>query len=791
MTKSTRRLRVAAAAAAAAAVLALGAPLIPRAGMTHDESWHAEPAVAIIDRAAARPLSFWPDFPLMRDSYNGALKTYYLAGVFKLFGASPAILRWATLSLGALAASALSLLASSLYGDAVGLAFSAVVATDPALILMTCFDTGPAALMLLLKSLGFLCLALWWRGRGGSRVLAAGAFFLGLTLSDKAHAVWLLAGLAAAGAWRAKEIRKRLSGGRFAAASLAAGASPFILFNILKPLATMRHDNFAAAHLVGPRWVALDAMLTGEWNYNYIAGGFPLALAQAYWIILIAISVAAALGAWRSKGRVGLRGAATWLLIFFSGFAASAVTPSPVKGPHLFLLYPIPFLALASLAAAAGPRLRIALSLGALCLAGRNLAAMRSFTSDLSRTEGSLRGAAELSSFADAVAEEARAHPEAQFFTEDGSVQGWLSLYWRCRLKTTALAAPLSPASAAPVLSAPLAVVLLADFPWIRDRARPLLESAGARLVPLSEVGALDRGGVLGAYRVEVPEDIRRAIGAPPRPVASGPRPKQSQASRAVGEAEALWRRGDAGGALAAVSKRGLAGPDRDADQRLVWLLCEIAEAEARAGRSDRAASLLAKARTLPASEQSSRRLARAYDAALGDPGSALALVRPLNASSRSAADWIDQSQMAARCGQTSLALASLDRALSLRPDDAMLREIALGYQGLGRAERALVQLADLARRKPGEPALLVDKAVAEFSLGSSTQAAADLSLALERDRTLGAAYLSLAAIQENNGDREAALRTIDAGLAASPGSLRAQLSSERRRLAGAAIRSK
>ncbi len=119
----------------------------------------------------------------------------------------------------------------------------AALALDSLYLLTACFDWGPVALQHLLLIAGTYSWVRFFDSR--ARVWAAlGGFVWGLALWDKALAVWLLAGLAAATilTLRHKIGALRLDALALGALGLAAGASPLILYKLRNGGATIREN---------------------------------------------------------------------------------------------------------------------------------------------------------------------------------------------------------------------------------------------------------------------------------------------------------------------------------------------------------------------------------------------------------------------------------------------------------------------------------------------------------------------------------------------------------------------
>lgn len=237
------------ALAAAAAFLAAGSRFVGLTGVGHDEAAHAVVAARWVQAGLRPNETGW--LPWMQSSYMGALKSWFLAPVFAVLGASLDSMRAVTLAFGAAAAAGAALLAGELYGPEAALAAGLLAATDPALILGASHDTGPAVFSAAVKLWGLWLCARRRAGAGRWALAAAGVLF-GLGVWDKSHFVWFLAALAL--------LAPAAAGGRPDARDAAAlgsglvlGAEPWLWFNLSHPLATVRdpgHQGWSlAAHL--------------------------------------------------------------------------------------------------------------------------------------------------------------------------------------------------------------------------------------------------------------------------------------------------------------------------------------------------------------------------------------------------------------------------------------------------------------------------------------------------------------------------------------------------------------
>jgi tetratricopeptide (TPR) repeat protein len=353
----------AALAASAALFVSAGALLAPLAGVSSDEAIHADIAVRWL-RPELFQTTSWLWLPWMSLPYMGTLKSLFLAPVFLLFGVGVGTLRAATLGFGVLGIAAFVCLVSELFGPAWAAAAGLWMALDPAWVLVCTFDSGPAALSVALKLAGLALLVRSAKEPPGRAAAFGAGLVFGLGVWDKAHFLWFLAALAVCAA------AGRLSRARgldraawvWLAVGLAIGAAPFLEFNLVHPLLTFLHPMHQgwslSSHLAAlPGWTserfktAAEA-LSGAYWAKFVSGAPLEGWERAYWIGPACQAGAAAWAAARLVRREGagsLRGAGWWLLLGTATFAFACLAPLPVKAHHLYLLYPIPQLALIAL----------------------------------------------------------------------------------------------------------------------------------------------------------------------------------------------------------------------------------------------------------------------------------------------------------------------------------------------------------------------------------------------------------------------------------------------------------
>lgn len=136
--------------------------------------------------------------PIMLMGYIGALKAYLFYPIFKLFGVSPATIRWPVIVLALLTLGVAYAVARFSFSRWVSSLLVLTMAVDPAFMYMTKLDYGPVALMLFLK-LSALLFALLTISTGSPRYLWGMSAACALGLYDKLNFIWFLLALVVAG----------------------------------------------------------------------------------------------------------------------------------------------------------------------------------------------------------------------------------------------------------------------------------------------------------------------------------------------------------------------------------------------------------------------------------------------------------------------------------------------------------------------------------------------------------------------------------------------------------------
>jgi 4-amino-4-deoxy-L-arabinose transferase-like glycosyltransferase len=385
--------------AAGVLFIALGAILIPYAGIEADEALFAGPYYAPTAAIFSQRI-FHGRIPLMLMSYLGCLKTWLFWPLFAIWRPSPLVLRLPPLILGAMTIWLFYKLVDSTLGSRAALAATILLATDTMFLLTTCFDWGPVALQHFLMVAGVL-LAVRFHRDGRRAQLAGACFCFGLAMWDKALFAWALIGLfAATSIVFPRELRRAFNVRNLAVALLAfvIGSAPLIRFNQRRHLETFRANMSLSTESLGQKAEVLRTTLNGAALFGYVVyedsadpPKEPVSPLERASILLSNFSgkprtnylpaafVIALLAAplwWRD---LAARRAILFSLVFMAVAWVQMIWTRGAGGSahHVVLMWPLPHLILAAaLAGTAGRTNRFGAALLAIAvalLAGRNL----------------------------------------------------------------------------------------------------------------------------------------------------------------------------------------------------------------------------------------------------------------------------------------------------------------------------------------------------------------------------------------------------------------------------------
>jgi hypothetical protein len=344
---------------------------------------------------------FGRPFPLLIQSYLGALKSWMLIPVFAVFGSSLVVLRFATLAWSLAALLVCMLWLRRWQGDLVAIIAGSILAFDPTWFFLSILDWGVATPSFLCRFVCFYFVLVWYRD-GKLRCAFLAAFFAGLGIFNKIDFVVHLAGVGLAAVlayWPGLKtrLRDRPVVLMLALCGLVVGACP-ILFKLPAVVEGMKTGNKpAGGGEMAEKVNTLLTMYDGSYFYRAIDCGAVFkklsettSAAMSPFGVAVAISLAVLLlVAWRKDSTPeARRGAAFVLMALVLVTAGVFVMPRAVRIHHAVLVFPFPHLAVAMAAAhlleratAAGAArypLRVAVWAGiGLLLAGQTLAVLR------------------------------------------------------------------------------------------------------------------------------------------------------------------------------------------------------------------------------------------------------------------------------------------------------------------------------------------------------------------------------------------------------------------------------
>lgn len=388
-------------AAVAVAFVAAGLLFVPRLGIEVDEALVAN---GLYDHGEA-----WYSWnlgnahvPVMLISYLGALKTWFYSGLFLLTPPRPIALRLPMLLFAAAALWLFFELLDRTIGRRPAWIGMLLLATDTSYLLLNTADYGPVTLQFVFK-LAALVLLVRFHQKNNPKDLAWAFFLFGLGMWDKAIFAWVLFGLAiAALAIFPRELRKHLNRANVAVAGAAmlAGALPLVIYNIARPLETLRSNAHLGQTELPHKTEILKRTMDGYVLFGFLTAIEPgpqpgqpkhwyqsLSLAVSRWtdhprrnamLLAAIVSVLALAFLWKSDARqpilFGLIAcAATWLPMVLTAGAGGAAH-------HAILLWPFHLLPVAAVLARI-PASGAALVTALLC--GSNLAVTNQYYADL------------------------------------------------------------------------------------------------------------------------------------------------------------------------------------------------------------------------------------------------------------------------------------------------------------------------------------------------------------------------------------------------------------------------
>ena len=391
------------------AFVASGLLFIPRLGIEVDEA-----IVANGIYPHGSPWYSWRlggvEIPVMLISYLGTVKTWMYSILFAFVVPRPMSLRLPTLLLAAGSLWLFFALLDRTVSRRAAWIGTLLLATDSSYLLMNTVDYGPVTVQFVLKLAALVFLVKF--SRSGSRTQLCVAFFLfGLAMWDKAVFSWVLFGFAvAAMVVFPREVIRELTWKniRTAVISGIAGALPFVIYNITRPLETFR-ANAQVEHLaVLGKSIILTRTMDGSVLFGFMmafdAGTMPGQATR--WYQRVSFQLSELLGAPHTNLTLWMTGFAVLSLAVLWGTSAlrpilfglvvCVATWMPMvltagagaAAQHVILLWPFHFLVIAAALDRAPRAAAIAVT---VVLCGSNLAVTNQYYAELIRNGPTMR----------------------------------------------------------------------------------------------------------------------------------------------------------------------------------------------------------------------------------------------------------------------------------------------------------------------------------------------------------------------------------------------------------------
>lgn len=393
-----------------AALIAIGMLFVPRLGIEADEAIVGN---GIYEHGAPWYSLKWgqSELPIMMLSYMGALKTWFYNLLFLATPPRPVSLRLPMLLIAAATLWLFFMLLDRTVSRRAAWIGTVLLACDSSYLLLNAADYSPVTLQFFLK-LSALLLILKFHRTGSRWALAGGFFLIGLALWDKAVFLWVLFGLGVATLTLfPREVRRHMTARNIgvAAASVLLGALPLVIYNLARPLDTLRSNaNLDQTAFLRPKAGLLAQTIDGNLLFGFMTADNPgpqpgqpqhwfqsLSLRAARWtgdprrnltLAALLLTLAALPFLWKTDARspvlFGLiTCAATWLPMALTVNAGWG-------GQHTMLLWPFHFLAIAATLARAPARWAAA-TVAVLCLS--DAAVTNQYYADLIRNGPAIR----------------------------------------------------------------------------------------------------------------------------------------------------------------------------------------------------------------------------------------------------------------------------------------------------------------------------------------------------------------------------------------------------------------
>jgi len=399
--------------AVSVAFIAAGMLFVPRLGIEADE--------AIVANGLYAHGSAWyswkvggAEVPVMLISYLGTVKTWFYKGLFIFAAPRPIVLRLPMLIFAAGSLWLFFELLDRTIGRRAAWIGTLLLATDTSYLLLNTADYGPVTLQFVFK-LGAMVLLVRFHQNTNKKDLAWAFFLFGLGMWDKALFAWVLFGLGIGTiAVFPRQLRKHLNQANIAVAALSmlAGALPLVIYNIARPLETLRSNAHIGQTALLQKADILEKTMDGYVMFGFLTAGEPgqqpgeprhwyqsLSFAVTRWTgrphrnAMLVAAIASVLSLaflwkrlWKSPARKPILFglivcAGTWLLMVLTAGAGAAAH-------HTILLWPFQLLPIAAVLARI-PAVPAALVTALLC--GSNLAVTNQYYADLIRNGPTVR----------------------------------------------------------------------------------------------------------------------------------------------------------------------------------------------------------------------------------------------------------------------------------------------------------------------------------------------------------------------------------------------------------------
>ncbi|MEO5925287.1 MAG: hypothetical protein ABIR70_15810 [Bryobacteraceae bacterium] len=390
--------------------VAAGLLFIPRLGIEVDEALVAN---GIYPHGS--PWYSWGvggvEIPVMLISYLGALKTWMYSILFVFFEPRPMSLRLPTLLLAAGSLGLFFSLLDKTVNRRAAWIGTLLLATDTSYLLMNTVDYGPVTLQFVFKLAALVLLVQFQRS--GSRLQLAGGFFLlGLAMWDKAVFAWVLFGLTVGVVTvfpREVLAELRWKNIRTAAVAMVAGALPFVVYNVMRPLETFRANAQVEQLAVLGKSIILTRTMDGSVLFGFMTAfdGGSNPGQPARWYQRVSFQLSEFLGAPHGSFTLWASGAAVlslallWgtparrpilfgLVVCFATWLPMVLTAGAgAAAQHVILLWPFHLLAIA--AAVERIPLRAGVAAVTVLLCGSSIAVTNQYYAELIRNGPTMR----------------------------------------------------------------------------------------------------------------------------------------------------------------------------------------------------------------------------------------------------------------------------------------------------------------------------------------------------------------------------------------------------------------